>query len=160
MNSQSELCRTCYRRGLFSKCNEELNSYNGKYCIKKTFQQKEKKKQICACGRFKVGFIPSNEKKCQMTSKGFCISCDENFCENVELIDCEDFHPQFSEEEIDDHEQTCYGCQREKTSGEDCLQMQWNLDNPTARNLRREHSEEFANHVMKRKLRSGKIITT
>jgi len=101
------------------------------------------KKIICTCGRFRIGiFCSCEENNCKIGDDGLCILCKGKVSKNVLIIDCTDFHPSFSLEEIVDHERNCYSCGREKTSGEDCLQKEWNLKNPTARNLSDELLDE------------------
>jgi hypothetical protein len=141
----SKCCGVCYRKGFYANCDPKnlgWPCYEGKYCIKKYFPYKLNKR-VCACGRSRHG-------------AGF--DCKQmNPATDVDVIECKNFHPHFSQEEIDNHELTCYSCQREKTSGEDCLQKYWNLQNPLARNLTVEDSIEYHNHVLTRKLRNGKI---
>jgi hypothetical protein len=153
MKEISECCGVCYRKGFYAKCNE------GKYCIKKDFPYKLNKR-VCTCGRSRRGvglFCYCDKNEHIFEFDGF--DCKQKSpATDVEVIDCKNFHPHFSQEDIGNHELTCYSCQREKTCGEDCLQKYWNLQNPMARNLSVEDVIEYHNHVFTRKLRCGKVV--
>jgi hypothetical protein len=159
----SECCRRCYRKGFYSKCDQNYMCLSK--CQKKHFVMKEfpyqVKKRICTCGRSRRGvglFCYCNNEEHIFGFDGFGCT-QKSLTEDVEVIDCKDLHPQFSKEDIHNHELTCYSCYREKSSGEDCLQKQWNLDNPTVRNLTLEECIDYHKHVLTRKLRSsGKLI--
>ena len=133
-NAEEESCEKCYQQ---VKCS----------CIKKKVRPKVKKR-ICACGRFRIGlFCTCKDTNQTIGADGLCTLCKNKVSKNLWIIDCKDFHPSFSSEEIIDHERNCYSCLRHKTGGERCLQKEWNLKNPTARNLSAELSDEYKNYV-------------
>ncbi len=155
---KSECCRFCYWNGFYAKCESKDWPYcPDKRCINKDFPLKIKRR-ACTCGRYRrsIGLFCF----CEEHRIGFDgLDCkNKTPGEDVEIIDCADFHPNFSELQVMNHELTCYSCQREKTDGVHCLQLQWNKLNQSARDLTIEDQIEYHNHVLARKLRSGKVI--